>query len=386
MLFMPCDITCVSMPDTVGIGAQNSFCASINDLPIPEQGHPFRLPENWSWQWITANGSLPKRLSYQLRQQYGHAYFPTDFFNFWCSELGRHVAESQRVYMDCGKFEWLRGEFGDPNSCWWGEYNSARLTFLRDQPGYAIRLYRKECEPGEPNKTIDKGYARCWAWNVAEDANAGRRDCFVIFNAYGEQLRLFAHVLSTYYGCSYAPIHINSTTIYVNGHDGDTRNGIVLFPAGASTLFDVFAFDYTVNRAYQDCVIARCAKCDASLYQDDECFECDGMHYCIACTYECGCCGERYPNIEVYAARTYVTLFHNRVQNHWIPQKKLLCPSCERIHTASCTICATRVHLNQFNTASHRCIKCDEECHEHEDAQALPEHTAQEAGEAPETR
>lgn len=87
--------------------------------------------------------------------------------------VARYTGHESSVFIDVTQeFGWVRGMFGDPNSCWWEGYNEAR-SIMYHGGGFAVRLW------GDASGKDGRG--RFWV------APTGNGDEVVIFNAYGHE-------------------------------------------------------------------------------------------------------------------------------------------------------------------------------------------------------
>jgi len=87
------------------------------------------FPEWWSWSWVVEKdesgnkcvGTFPKRFARHAKKAYNWKVEPKQM-----AELGnlarRHTIETQTVVFDITQnFNWRRGDYGDPGSCFWGD-------------------------------------------------------------------------------------------------------------------------------------------------------------------------------------------------------------------------------------------------------------------------
>ena len=102
---------------------------------------------------------------------------------------------------------WPAGAFGDDGSCFWTDYDGARIAMMRAGIG-AIRFY----SPLTGRTTIMRGQGRAWFFPHEKH--------FVLFNAYGlMQARSIANFLGQLFGdYKYKSVHIAHTRYNTDGY------------------------------------------------------------------------------------------------------------------------------------------------------------------------
>jgi len=236
-----------------------------------------RLPDWWVWEWAVTRseykyvGTMPKRISKWVWKEWGIRLKPDEL-----AEIGviakQHTIEDNTYVFDIAPTppRWTKGDFGDPDSCYFGvnisaqdvlaslnatalrifrpidivtevDRHCARTTWCCDIQKQAVtmdthhfgcmcngctqaRRYNIKLEKkygqyiwfgGVPEYQTDpllSGWGRCWV--VPHDKG------LVLFNAYGHyQLFALARILATLLGLSYRKIEVtgDSDSLWING-------------------------------------------------------------------------------------------------------------------------------------------------------------------------
>jgi hypothetical protein len=140
------------------------------------------LPADFDWTWKALRGKLPKRIERHIANETEIDITP---------DLSRCIMEIGNSVSDCippdevvefrftDQLNWKNGDYGDPNSCFWGGSVASRGV-LRDNGARAVQFLRG-----------DKGYARCWLID--------HEDWPLIFNGYGLKTEQIALVLREFF-------------------------------------------------------------------------------------------------------------------------------------------------------------------------------------------
>jgi hypothetical protein len=110
----------------------------------------------------------------------------------------RHLKASEFEYDIVDTIDWKAGDFGDTNSCYWGDNSRDRRAIDDSDNGFAFRVHK-------PVK------ARAWAFEYAQG--------IVLINGYGMQTKELASLFSTIHNLQMDKVRI-SAPIYVNGDAG----------------------------------------------------------------------------------------------------------------------------------------------------------------------
>ncbi|MEM6530219.1 MAG: hypothetical protein AAF653_18105 [Chloroflexota bacterium] len=173
------------------------------------------LPYNWEWVWkVTGNGhyvgTFPKRAGKYYYKQWD-VKLPTAFVA-QLGNLAREHSEDRSFYRFdfVNEFNWQDGDFGDYDSCFWGENSRAR-DLLKDNGAYAVRFFGEE----------GTGLARAWVAHIADER-------LIVFNGYGfsgNPTLKIAQVVARFTGQQYERIYVTNHntdegTLWINGSTG----------------------------------------------------------------------------------------------------------------------------------------------------------------------
>ena len=102
-------------------------------------------------------------------------------------------------------FDWSPGDFGDRGSCFWTVRSAGRDGMKKDDRFYSMRVF----EDGN----IENGIARCWIFYSPDELP----DTLIVFNAYGYQTSVLAHMLKRTIGADYCRQIALTNNGYQNG-------------------------------------------------------------------------------------------------------------------------------------------------------------------------
>lgn len=247
------------------------------------------LPTTFDWEWTTKQGKLPKRVA---RFYHGMGIkFPKQVIEQLGNLAKSHYQEpTPYVFEFVNKFNWRKGDFGDPHSCYWGSNKAARQV-LTDNGAFAVRFYNAE----------QKGIARAWFVKLETFA--------IVFNGYGfpgDATLTIVKILAGFFTLPYTRIHLEN-----NGH----ASGLVYINGGVGYTIghtDITFHDFQWETPYEH----ECRDCGNGLNEDDVYWGLDNEPYCQDCFYEsfeyCSQCGETcwrdnsyYVNDETYCPSCY---------------------------------------------------------------------------------
>lgn len=155
------------------------------------------IPSDFSWELVNRRGSLAKRLKKLVTLNMAW----NNINNNLSQIINVHGNPIRDIYFKATKSYWKDGDFKDHGSCYWYDYYYCRSVIR--QYGGAIQLF---------NESYEKGLGRCW---VVQD-----KDKYIIFNAYGYSLKVFADILAKYYDLTASEINIESDYAYINNGGG----------------------------------------------------------------------------------------------------------------------------------------------------------------------
>ena len=234
------------------------------------------LPNDWQWVWVVQRGeyagTMPKRVAKYFHKVHGinmpQAVIVT------LGNITREHSSEQKAYTFefVNRIDWNAGDFGDPNSCWWGGYSGSRLMWEANN-GMAIRFYD---ESGE-------GYARAWMMEIDTEL-------YTFMNGYGLTTLQITRIFAQFSGLTYKQIHLDnsmSSSLYING-----SMGYIVGKFEVIENIDSWDFEMVGDDAYT------CNHCGRLIDDNDDYVGADDEHYCESCFYDrfntCEHCGSVY--------------------------------------------------------------------------------------------
>ena len=369
--------------------------------------YTFSWPNWWEWSWVVTKdlsgnkcvGTFPKRLARYLIKN-----FDVKMTSQQMAELGSlarsHTIESDNILFDLTQdFDWGRGQYGDPVSCYWGDYNHSRTEVLPSLGAYAIRFYSLEreivdmdewhrtsirnwewycpmrnqnvqlidvcllsdnpCYCGScyaqrmaftqqneiENARYGRGvYAKYWCKALPANRGVGRAwivpqdDMLLLFNAYGPYQSLHAaRLLATILGLSYKSIHVES-----NPEEALYLNGDAFAIAPPETLESLKRYTIECDWEGEDCY--SCANCGDDISEDDSYLSRDGGAFCHSCYNDlyinCDRCGDAAPHDGTVDVDN----------DTW-------CQECSENYSFYCEICDENF---RDPCEEHHCVECGE--------------------------
>lgn len=188
---------------------------------------PFdKLDRDVEWKWQSDRGSLPKRIESWFYKEYKIKLDPKILSNL--GNIARAtIPKDQVYYFDITKdFNWKAGDFGDPQSCFFGpsgpEYNPVNMQ--NSGKFYAIRFFKKMPKNAsftlldvdkyyEDEDTYYIGISRSW---MGDSPKAGS-SLKVIFNGYGLTTLQISNIMADYLEAATKKVYIGDTDLYING-------------------------------------------------------------------------------------------------------------------------------------------------------------------------
>ena len=148
----------------------------------------FCFPEWWEWAWVVTKdqsghkivGTFPKRAARWLKKEWN-----LKLTTQHVAEIGNiaraHTIETERVLFDLTQdFDWSRGNYGDPGSCFWGDYNHSRTEVLPSLGAYAIRFYSTK-----PKLQVIREFKRVHPSNFQWTCHAGIESVYATPTTHG---------------------------------------------------------------------------------------------------------------------------------------------------------------------------------------------------------
>lgn len=145
-------------------------------------------------------GTLPKRVSKWCHEKLG-VKLDSKLLAAIGDAAAEHMPRGESYLYDikAGPFDWVRGAFGDPNSCYWTCHSAARHQLSSQHNAFAMRFWQP-LRTGEESPS-NVGIGRCWI--LVQDGIA------FLFNAYGpHNLLIMARLLATEAGAMYHSVKL----------------------------------------------------------------------------------------------------------------------------------------------------------------------------------
>lgn len=325
--------------------------------------HGYEPPDGWAL--VTDSGKLAKRIRNDLFKQYG-----VRLGDSTVSELGNKIRQYSsgegKYYVDITRtFGWRRGDFNDPDSCYFTT-NCGAMDMIAEGEGIALRFWddksRRNSSEGIGEYESRKMYGAGRAW--ALPTKSGH---WTVFNCYHDNLSLFeaasilAQIASEEVGKPYLVSEVECANhgdvggrLYIN-----QGKGMYLHWADEDAPGRV---NYKIDDIYGEPEDGEvCCECgeflcpemgEVYVYEHD-------YHnvWCEDCFYErfgyCSCCEQDMPREELREG--YWT-------NRWEKgvQHGELCEYCWEEHNAECEVCGEAVWIEE--TVEVECDYLCEKC------------------------
>lgn len=293
------------------------------------------LPNDWSWQWRVGGkgeyvGALPKRIGKYYHQEHNRKLTAQQL-----SEIG-NIASSHSPKADTyfgtfqEAFDWERGEFGDPDSCYWTCHKSAKAMIL-GAGGLTMKLYKSD------NRSNDNGLARCWII----PRMIQQQQCYIVANGYGIETLPLARILARYLGDAY--YH----KIWLM-NKGDTEGDLWINGSGSGYLVGPQkAVLFVTEIDLEIGAVLVCIYCECDVSDDKLCHDPDGDICCAECYRErvdhCSNCDEL-----MYTSRAFSD-----------PGDDILCEACYDKLVTHCEGCNNDIFV--IDAKNHlETIYCEE--------------------------
>ena len=299
----------------------------------------FKLPHDFEWCWQTTKGTFPKRVAAFAfkggddKHKGGVSMTPTQMTMVGNIASRHSQSENHQVFFDfTDKIDWGAGDFGDPDSCFWGGKANALFT-LRHNKVMAMRLWIPSTAKSS-YKHHYKGYVgagRCWVYKLPEDKG------FLFFNGYGggRDTLYFVRLAHRFLGLTYQKVALSNQGM-VEGNDFHINNAsgyYVASPDIIGTLPRPYDLNWTIIR--QDTRKQVCFGCGTDLSDNPEAVLAqDQVHwYCKGCMATCTMCQH------ISSKKTVLVI-----------GKELVCNHCVKIYYTTCEGCTTFVHNHNLKT------------------------------------
>jgi hypothetical protein len=300
----PKKLSCYTVGGQVSTAGQeliaNTIHATLSECGgsmLPESGLVPVLLDSLDWRVrLPEAPSFSRRVSKQLYTTH-KVKLPPKILQRIGNLAEEYSSGKHRVHWDVVSYiDWDAGDFGDNGSCYWTCREEDRL--LLDVCGLsgAVRTFENGGEWAS-------GTGRCWFVN--------QPDGVVLFNAYGDDLTLFAEIVADHLNGNYRKIALDwngrADSIYINGD-----KGILVYPRGmrAPSEIDLHGLLDEI-----------CPTCGAE-WDTDQWYSYEKLKLCKRCSCNCSKCGVRIPHKDDQHDGTwYLGAFRD-------PYGNLLCRTC----------------------------------------------------------
>lgn len=226
----------------------------VREMALPIE---VALPNDWDWSWMIQKGEfrgrLPKRIAGFYKRKYG-IKLSSGTITYLGNIAKKYSHEAKTYTFDFTKsFDWMAGDFGDKDSCFWGARNLAREVLMMNG-AIAIRFYSVNGD----------GIARAW---IVENA-----ETIIVFNAYGLPCKTISYVLSTLLNES----HPQSVDMRIPEDLDD-----LMWLNGDARVIGTCPCDSIVTLPF-DVPYRLCVECDEFVHEDNFCAEDTAV--CVECT------------------------------------------------------------------------------------------------------
>ncbi len=275
-----------------------------------------QIPLGFEWKWMITEGEYVGKFAKRVSAFYykKHNLKCPDSFLEHIGNLARSHSSDNKTYAFefVNEFDWDAGDFGDDNSCFWGD-NAGALFMLKDNGAMAIRFYDEN----------EEGFAR--AWLVELDSSL-----YIIFNGYGipgDATLVIARIFAAFMNLRYKQIYLKNSwghTLYINSSQGYIIGTI-------EEIEHVERHDFE----WADVHAETCYSCGRVLDEYDIYWGADDSAYCERCysdyftsCYECG--ETRYTE-----DLTYVESAEADVCDWCLRRKFTQCPRCDEFYRSN---------------------------------------------------
>jgi hypothetical protein len=221
-------------------------------------------------------GTFPKRVSKFYWQQ-SKIKTPQSFMQALGNLARQHSSDAISYSFDfTDSIDWQDGDYGDENSCYWGDHAPAR-KMLEDNNALAIRFY-----------SGDKGIGRAWVAQLSDKR-------YIVFNGYGiegDSTLKIAQIVSSWLGLGYKRIDLSNYgqtggMLWING-----THGYLIGTSEQTAAMDSHDLQFDC----EDCL--SCDNCGDEINEDEAYYTPSGSSYCQSCFYDnydyCAHCDETY--------------------------------------------------------------------------------------------
>jgi hypothetical protein len=159
----------------------------------------------FEWVWQNKHGNFSKRFQKALYQAGRRKMEPEMIAKVVQAAKDNTYDENKIMYDFANECDWVNGDFGDANSCYWSMFPEALATVFGNG-GFAIRAFQPITEKMTSPYGYDRypgvlGMGRGWVFPM----KLGEQSYWLVTNGYiaGRSSYFFARLLAAHYGWTY---------------------------------------------------------------------------------------------------------------------------------------------------------------------------------------
>lgn len=284
------------------------------------------LDSELDWSWVTSRGTLPKRLSRHIYNN--HKAKLSKELLAEIGNIGKQHSDGGGEYhfdFSRGICDWVRGEFGDPESCFFSCHSAAQ-DMLYNLDAYVMRFFSPS--PNEYGGTYYENYYGLGrAWMVPWSGN------FVFFNGYGLPLLRMVRIFTQWSGLDYKKIGVAN-----NGNESGTlwiNNGRGYVVGKTQDILKINNIDF-----HEEDPEGSCSSCGYAVGEDYYRHDGNGEIYCPDCWFDFMFCCEECGD------------YHDRDYEH-VHDGYGYCESCFNQMFAQCNSCGDVYGIEEVIYSEH---------------------------------
>ncbi len=297
--------------DDEGIRLLNDNISSLIGSNIFDE-----LSNSFEYVWVNRQGTLPKRLSRYLYNNYKIKLTQKDLTEI--GNIGRKHSQNEKL---SGKYyfdvthkicTWERGAFGSWGSCYYSD-NINAPKMLETNGALCLRFFTTTKKNAEHSYLYyNKFYSYGRAWLIPNTPNT---NTYILFNGYGYELLEIIRIFSAWLGLSYRKINLynndsDCNELYINGGLG--------YIVGLQKDLQIDSYDLCFPEISSLC----CVNCEEAVFASEAYNDDNNDYWCNDCYCQehsecCICCNmQNNDNICNYDDDSYCSdCFDNKIGN-----------------------------------------------------------------------